>query len=447
MPDDRPNLLLLMTDQQRFDTIAALGGAFGAKTPAMDNLVRHGVTFDRAFCTTPICSASRASMMTGLMPSQTGVYANLGAPCSPLGAAHTTIAHRMQAAGYETAYFGKWHLGGSPETYGFETVVHDGHDATVAQEAGRFYRNRDWLETKRPFFQVVSLLNPHDVYFFDPEAPLPDEEPLAPPGIVPTMRDTLEGKPFPQKHHQKPDWSAETWQRYWRWYAQCTEKVDRLIGELVSELICGGYGPNTWIVFTADHADSSGEHGLPFKGPWMYDGVLRVPLIVIPPQLRFCGKGRAAGTPYEPFKPRRTSRLTSLIDLVPTFLDLARIAPDPALPGRSLMPAMNGNDDAGHESIFAEWHQSGKFVSPIRTVRTATHKYNQYLDYGEELYDLRSDPMEMRNLVAEAQHGLMLESLRTRLRGHLERTRDPFVSYASTDPAGNRLRRGDGQTP
>lgn len=439
MRDDRPNILLLMTDQQRFDTIASLGGAFGARTPAMDNLVRNGVTFDRAFCTTPICSASRGAIMTGLMPTRNGVYANLGNPCSPLGPAQITIGHRMQAAGYETVYHGKWHLGGTPASYGFETVVHDGYDDTVALEACRFWRNRDWLENRRPFFQVVSFLNPHDVYFFDPEAPLPENEPpLAPPSIVPTLGDTLESKPFPQQFH-KANWSADTWQRCWRWYAQCVEKVDRLIGQIVNELICSGYGPNTWIIFTADHANSAGEHGLPFKGPWMYDGVMRVPLVVVPPQLRFCGKGRGAAQPYEPFKPRRSSRLTSLIDLVPTFMDLAQIAPDPSLPGKSLMPAVRGEDEVGHEAIYGEWYQSGKFVSPIRMIRTTTHKYTRYLGYGEELYDLERDPLEMTNLATDSAHASILSAMRGRLAQYLESSGDPFLTYQPTDPTGKRL--------
>src|SRR5688572_2635051 len=102
MPDPRPNILLLMTDQQRFDTIASLGGVFGAQTPAMDSLVREGVTFDRAYCTAPICGPSRSSIMTGLTPTQAGIHGNLGNPCSPLNTAKLTIGNRLQAVGYET---------------------------------------------------------------------------------------------------------------------------------------------------------------------------------------------------------------------------------------------------------------------------------------------------------------------------------------------------------
>ncbi len=438
MKDDRPNILLVMTDQQRFDTIAAHGGAFGAKTPVMDNLVRRGVTFDQAFCTTPICSASRASIMTGLFPTQTGVFANLGNPCQPMSPSIDTIGHRMQAAGYQTTYYGKWHIGAVPSDYGFEKVFNSSHDEATTYEATRFYRERDWLDNKRPFFQVVSYLNPHDVYFFDPEAEIREPR-LAPPAVVSTMNDTLEGKPFPQQHYQAKNWSADRWQRYWQWYAKCLEDTDAQIGKLLHEHLCGGFAPNTWIIFTADHADSSGEHGLPFKGPWMYDGVLRVPLIVMPPQMRFTGKGKGVGEDPEP-EPRRTSRLTSLIDIVPTIMELAGIPADPALPGKSLLPEVQGKKDGQtHEAVHAEWYRSGKFTTPIRTVRTATHKYNHYLGYGEELYDLKSDPGEMKNLAKDAAAAKPLADLRQTLASHLKRIDDPFLSHRPTDPQGVEL--------
>ena len=153
----RPNVLFVMTDQQRFDTMSACGTAFGVRTPAMDKLCKYGVVFDRAFCTAPICGPSRSTIMTGLFPSQAGIHANLGNPCAPLNERHLTVGHRMQAAGYETAYHGKWHLGGDVADYGFEITCDNSHDASTVTEAARYWRNRDWLTAKRPFFSVVSL--------------------------------------------------------------------------------------------------------------------------------------------------------------------------------------------------------------------------------------------------------------------------------------------------
>jgi hypothetical protein len=199
MPDPRPNILLIMTDQQRLDTIASMGGAFGARTPAMDSLVREGVSFDRAYCTAPICGPSRASIVTGLTPTQAGIPGNLGNSCSPLNTAKLTIANRLQAVGYETAYHGKWHLGGDLTDYGWEHADETGYDDEALRKACLFYR-RDWMVTKRPWFQVVSFLNPHDLYFYDPaDTTAPPVEPW------PSQADDLEVKPWPQRFHARPD--------------------------------------------------------------------------------------------------------------------------------------------------------------------------------------------------------------------------------------------------
>ena len=107
--DARPNILLVFTDQQRFDTIRELGSSFEAETPAMDFLAQEGVTFDNCFCTAPVCSPSRSTMMTGLYPSQAGMPGNLYDPCPPMLPTIDTAGNYFRAAGYETIYHGKWH--------------------------------------------------------------------------------------------------------------------------------------------------------------------------------------------------------------------------------------------------------------------------------------------------------------------------------------------------
>jgi arylsulfatase A-like enzyme len=119
--ETRPNILLLLTDQQRFDTIQALGSKFAAKTPAMDSLVRDGVSFDHAFCTAPVCSPSRATLLTGLYPSQAGVPSLVGDGSPPLSPSLLTVGKRLRQVGYETVYHGKWHLGGDIHEHGFDT--------------------------------------------------------------------------------------------------------------------------------------------------------------------------------------------------------------------------------------------------------------------------------------------------------------------------------------
>jgi arylsulfatase A-like enzyme len=419
-----------MTDQQRLDTIAARFTSFPAKTPASDKLFRHGAFFENAYCTAPICGPSRASIMTGLTPTQAGIHGNLGNPCSPLNESFRTCGVRLQERGYETVYHGKWHLGGNLNHYGFEVAYDNGHDPSTVTEACRFWRNRDWMVHKRPFFQVISLLNPHDIYFLDPED---ETETGAPPW--PNQNDDLSKKPWPQSKHHGHGWTPQRWEVYRQFYARKMEEADAHIGILIDELIDSGFGPNTWIILTTDHGDMAGEHGIPFKGPYMYEGVTHVPLLVIPPQERFSGKGK--GQPSEAsYQPRICRELVSHIDLLPTILDLAGAPADPTLPGKSLIPAVMGKPGSGHDAVFAEWHQWGKLVSPIRMIRTGDWKYNLYLKNGAELYNLKDDPGEINNLAGNPQFAAVEKDLRARLDEQIRKTRDPFYSYTPTDTAG-----------
>ncbi len=433
MPDKRPNIVVVLTDQQRLDTIAAMGNRLGVATPAMDALVREGVTFTNAFCASPVCGPSRATIMTGLYPSQTGVHANLG-PCQPLSSSKTTIANRMQEIGYETAYHGKWHLGGHLPDYGWEHAFESGYDDTTLTAACQFYR-RDWMVNKRPFFQVVSFLNPHDLYFFDP-LEIPSD--IGQPWIG--QDDPLTNKPQPQKHYSSRDWPQSKWAAYRAFYGKCLQRADASVGELMHQLRCSGFAHNTWVIFASDHGDQSGENGLAFKGPWMYDGVLRVPMIVVPPRTRFVGKGKGDVTD-ERFEGRVCDAMVSLTDIVPTVLDLGGAPAAAELSGRSLIPHVKaGHEKAkGHDAVFAEWHQSGKYVTPIRTVRTSQWKYNHYLSFGEELYDLATDPKELTNLAGVAAHQPIQTDLKRQLDAHIQRTNDPFYSLHPTNPDGTRL--------
>ncbi|TFG74576.1 MAG: DUF4976 domain-containing protein [Chrysiogenales bacterium] len=422
MHPTKPNVLLILTDQHRFDTIAAAVNNFGVATPAMDELCANGVFFENAYCTAPICGPSRAAIVTGLYPSQNGVYANLDRSCGPLAEGVVTIGNRMQAAGYQTVYHGKSHLGGDLSHYGFEVAFENSHDPSTVTEASRFWRNADWIVNKRPFFHVVSLLNPHDVYFLKAGKEM---DPTLP--RWPNQDDTLEGKPWPQQSRRQADWSDGRWEYYRRFYGGKVEKVDGQIAELLDELVCSGYGPNTWIIFSADHGDMAGEHGMSFKGPFMYEGVTHVPLIIVPPQVHWGGAGKTDGS-VKDFKPFRSPVLTSNIDLAPTILDIAGIAPDPSLPGRSLLPAVRGVDEEIHEHVISEWHGAGGVVTPIRMVRTLKWKYNCYLEHGEELYDLENDPHESANIAGQPACADIRRDLHQRLIDHCDQTGDPFFS-------------------
>ena len=411
MEDTRPNILLLFTDQQRFDTIRAAGSRFGAKTPNMDALVSSGMHFRNTYCTAPVCSPSRSSIVTGQHPVEAGMPGNLYADTSlALSPAVLTLGHRMRRAGYETVYHGKWHLGSDLRECGFDVGEECSHDASTVTMAARYWRDRDWKVYDRPFFQVVSLLDPHDLYFFDPEKTDPKHR-----RPWENLDRTSEEYPSAVRNKQVA-WSEEKWSALIRFYVERIEKVDRDIGVLLDELNCSGFFPNTWILFFSDHGDMTGEHNIPFKGPYMYEGVTRVPLTIVPPQTRFSGNAfHKVRIP----KVRRgvADGLCSLLDIAPTVLDLAGLEQPPEMSGHSLLPVLTGEDpDRQHDFVFASWDNPA-----IQMIRSADGwKYILYANGEEELYQLAEDPSENENRANDSTCAGIRKQLRTHLREHLK---------------------------
>lgn len=416
MTQERPNILLVVTDQQRFDTIQALGSAFRAQTPAMDFLVREGISFDNCFCTAPICSPSRSTIMTGLYPSQAGMPGNLYAPCPPLNVTIPTIGNYFRNAGYETMYHGKWHMGGHVQDYGFEQGEESTHDESTRLMASRLWRDRDWMANERPFCHVVSFINPHDHYFYDPEKVNPDYQ-------RPWQNLNRDVSQIPAPARDKMvDWTEERWGAYADFYSEQLERLDKDLYELLHQFKTGGFYNNSWIIFTTDHGDMAGEHNLAFKGSYMYEGQVRIPMIVVPPMTRFAGADRSGSFEHDITVNRRCDALCSNTDILPTMLDIAGIDKPANLPGRSLLPQISSeHDDDAHDCVFAEWH-----LPPIRMARTCDWKYVRYLHLGEELYDLNNDPHECVNLADDNKYGDQLKQMRQHLDRHLQATTDPF---------------------
>lgn len=417
----RPNILVVMTDQQRHDTISAHFDRFGCRTPAMDSLVRRGVTFANHCCNNPICCPSRATLQTGLHPSRAGVPNNSS---PPLNEEIPTVAKRLRAVGYETVYHGKSHLKGDLRWLGFETAYENSHDPSTLTEAGRYWRNRDWAIHTRPFYHVVSFLDPHDIYFVDPDRE--DAPTSAPWG---NLDPDEGGRPIMQRYlPERPAWSAGRWASYRRFYRERVERVDGFIGGLLDELTWSGFAPNTWVIFTSDHGDLGGEHGRPFKGLSLYDASMRVPLVIAPPQDRMVGRNRVDLSALGPaFAPHVADAITSHVDLVPTILDLAGEPADPALPGRSLMPAVRGAALPDPAGVFLESTDNKDPSRAVRAIRTRRWKYLLAAGGEEELYDLAADPWETRNLAAQAGAVTTRSELRGQLLAHLGREQDPFL--------------------
>ncbi|MBE7465331.1 MAG: sulfatase-like hydrolase/transferase [Planctomycetes bacterium] len=412
----RPNILMIVTDQQRADTLSAHRSSFRARTPAMDGLVRRGVVFEHAFCAAPVSCPSRATLQTGLYPSKAGMNSNL----SPgLNDGLNTVAKRMQAAGYQTVYHGKSHLKTDLKSLGYDVSFENSEDDSTVTAAAQYWRNKDWLAHPRPFFHILSLMNPHDIYFIDPDGA---DEVDQPPW--PSQQDTLAEKPELQRKRARA-WPDEKWQYYRNAYARLLEEADEDIARALEQLLRSGYLYNTWIILTSDHGDMGGEHRLPFKGPFMYDGVVRVPLVIVPPSASLKpGPNGRMNSRSEQFAPVVSQALTSHIDLVPTVLDIAGLPADPALPGRSLLPVVRGEPLQEVAHVFAELNEQ----AALRMIRSLDWKYVLQQNGDEELYALREDPHEMANLAHAASHAERKAELKGQLLNFLRAQGDAFAA-------------------
>jgi len=411
---DRPNVLIVFSDQERY---IPLGDA--PSRPAQRRLASEGVTFTNAFCTTPQCSAARAALLSGVYPHRCGVVANVDgtSPGSPLPVGTPTLGTMLRDAGYLTCYVGKWHLGRpGPAAHGFDIVFQDDRPGGGAADPNRANQAAAWClsNPSRPWLCVVSLHNPHDIYRMPPreqrsvrpDAPLP-----------PNVADDLSPKPPPQLeylHRDCPDYVGaprDLWREYVSFYYDRIDDVDSCLGTVLTALEQSGRAGDTVVVYTSDHGDLGGAHGLPFKGPCMYEELLRVPLIV-----RWPGGGGGG---------RAMDELVSHLDLAPTILRLCGVDAPDGLDGMDLATLVEGRGAAWRDALFFEYEAKQDWFNPLRAVRTEGHKLVEYLDGWSELYDLSADPWEMRNLVGDAEHAGVEGELRARLGRWRRRSADP----------------------
>lgn len=431
----KPNLLFVFSDQQHGRAAGFLDPFF--VTPNLDRLADDAYVFENAFCATPQCSPSRAAILTGLVPSTTGVLSNIGsAGTRPLALA--TIAPSLQAAGYRTGYFGKWHLGEQQQAVagwdGDAGVSHPApeNDADAVKRAVEFLS--EVKSGDPPFALFVSLREPHDVYDFDPAGPraagLPDV-----PMPESWEKGSLADRPAPQRAFMAEDRrakimkdvGADGWMAYRRFYRERVRRYDEQLGLVLDALRARGLLERTIVVVTSDHGDMDAAHHLVFKGPFMYDEVVRVPLVVRVPAA-FGGKTGS------------TSSLVVLCDLAPTLLDFAGAEPPrdgaagAAAPRRfdgiSLRPWLTGAAALPQRDfVVAQYFGKQHWVVPIRMIRTRDWKYVVYAGGaadGDELYDLVHDPGEIVNLANEGKDAATKAELHARLEAWMAVHHDPF---------------------
>ncbi len=418
------NVLLIMTDQQSMSALGANGNSY-LKTPAMDSIVADGISFTESYCTYPVCSPARSSVMTGLMPHQTGVMKNGQA----IGEGIPNLGEHFRANGYKTYYAGKWHLpSGFGEPPGFETLI-GGHtlgahmDEPLATKCVEFMHQGP----DEPFLLVASFMNPHDIcHWIRGHEGSRDYDSVGqfPPAPGNMWLDPNEPE-YIQHHrygnfnrmsnslHISKEWKADDFRHYIHDYYRMCEDVDRQIGRVLSALRFRGLSENTVVVLTSDHGEGLGAHRWTQKAAF-WEETAKVPLIV-------AGKGVERRGAVD------SKILASGVDILPTLCDYASIPAPSGVTGRSLRPAIRG-DSWDREFVVSELADLGFPDRQGRMLRTDRYKYVVFNGgkRPEQFFDLELDPGEMRNLVGQSEAATEHNRHRELLGGWITQTSDNF---------------------
>lgn len=418
----RPNIVFLLTDDQRWDALGCMGNAI-IQTPNLDRLAAEGTLFTNTFCTTSICATSRASFLTGQYARRHGVH-DFRTPLSAEAFAETFPA-LLRKHGYHTGFVGKWGIGGELPVKAFDLwdgfagqgrYFGKGHEGHLTQHLGG--RAVEFLRSApagRPFLLCMSFKAAHvqdgDPHPFQPdpayddlyrtvEVPVPVTATPAAFGRLPPFLRTSEGRVRWNGRFANPQMHQDSVKKYFR----LVTGIDHVVGRLMATLRERGVADNTVIVFTSDNGFFLGERGL--AGKWfMYEESIRLPLLIHDPRVPEAMRGQ------------RVEPMTLSIDVAPTILELAGVDVPVRMQGRSLVPFVRGQSPAWRTEWFYEHLFTHRRIARSEGVRTERYKYVRYLDEEppyEQLFDLRRDPGEQVNLAAEADHADVLGRLRER---------------------------------
>lgn len=472
MRRDQPNILLILSDQEQHPSLLPAE----LERPGFEWLLAHGTSFTRHHVVTLACGPSRSVIYTGQHTPHTGVMTNPGSGGRPgMSASVPTIGTMLREHGYYTAYKGKWHVSvieqptaftastvTALEPYGFAEYTADGdpvgqpwdgfrHDPAVASDAGGWLLGRSGCKpADSPWFLAVNFVNPHDVMFFDatgrmettrnarlPVRRLP--EPLAPPygrswdvPLPASFNDDLSAKPSSQRLQARvieamlgelPHDDEEAWRALRSYYLNCLLDLDRSVDALLRALVASGHDRDTVVIYSTDHGEAAGAHGMREKPTSLYREVVNVPLVVVHPD-------SAGGT--------QTAALSSAVDLVPTMLGFAGVKADeraerhPDARGLDQGVALADPRSAGPRCdrgvLFCMDRPPARSTdgqppprSSMRGVFDGRWKFARYFAAGDErdseqeLYDTVTDPSEMHNLASDPSCGDHMLRLRAAL--------------------------------
>jgi len=447
--EHRPNFVVIVTDDQRADTIHALGNEL-IRTPNLDRLVRAGTSFTRAIAPDPLCVPSRAEILTGCREFSNGVSSFRGGHLRP---ELVLWGDAMRAGGYHAWYVGKWMNDGKPISRGYDetrglfaggggrwwTERVDAHGFPVTGYRGWVFQTDDGKllpelgvgltpeigdhfadaaiefirrKTDRPFFLHVNFTAPHDPLLMPP-----GDTPTYRPEDIPLPANFLPRHPFDHGNLRGRDEKLLPWPRTPEMvrrdlavYYAVISQMDAQVGRILDALEETQQVENTYVIFTSDHGLAMGSHGLRGKQN-MYEHTVGVPLIVTGPHI-----------------PRGQTRPVQcyLRDLYPTVCELAGLKIPSTVQGKSLVPVLDGRAEQLYPCVF------GHFSNVQRMIRTDKWKLIHYPQIGRyQLFDLKNDPQEMENLAGRPCHAGVFAELRAKLEAWQGEVGDPLASAAT----------------
>jgi len=470
----KPNILWIGTDEHHRGTIGAYGSV-DCKTPSIDTLAQKSMVFDCAFSPTAVCAPARASILSGRLPSEGSVISNdfmeFTLPHREIGdyrPLHSWV-HALQESGYTTAHVGKWHVSPDckPSDYGFEGPDWPGY-GNVEKDFHR-YRADLGLSPKPEFEDEMPAKHPFGSPF-DPIAArlVGPEEGSLPAFVAHTAINYLEklgrryresGNPFflrcefwgphiscivpepyysmynPETVHlpgnfgvlgeNKPEvqtnfsggWGIATYsekkqREFISKYLGYVSCIDAQVGKILQTLETLKLDEETLVIFTSDHGDMLGAHGLYDKGPFMYDDIYRVPLIVRWPSM---------------IKSGRNDSLVYNMDMGATMWELAAKKVPAGGSAKSLLPVLTGEKEGiGRDSLFCEFYRQWDFFPQVM-VHTGTDKFIYNFGGIDEYYNLKTDPYEMNNRIYDKQVRKRIEYLRGKLHRWMKKINSPML--------------------
>lgn len=432
------NVIMITTDQQQANAMGCLDNSY--ITPNLDRLAAGSIRYSTAVSTSAQCSPSRASWLTGKFPHQTGVY-QIGHMLDP---GEWGVAKAFSDAGYETVYFGKWHLGGSPKDHHFQIASYrqDPVELAGAKADPRYFSYRDAVTTAqaihyledyagtRPFFLNVNYYMPHpnvpEDYPFERIERYADWFPLERMPIPASFyRDDLSTKPSFQQERSRSGESKldeELVRRDACHYRTMLALMDQYLGRLLDKLEDKGLLEETVILFTSDHGDMQGAHRLRLKGVLPYKELYQVPLLLRLPRME---GGRVIASPV------------STAAIPGTLLEAAGLEVPGECQGGSLLPLLERDEPDGEEHVFFEHFAAYWGRHPFAGIQSQSWKYVLYLESGEEeMYDLALDPDELANVAFNPD----VQEVRHRLRAKVEEwwsSTGAFTRQPKIDPNSN----------